>query len=94
MMLPYLRAWFGQNSECFMSLVYMSWLICRRIVQHVLGLSYVYTAIMIGKFVSIPMIFSNGTTLNITPSKINSINECLFIQVVYEWESITRRLPM
>ena len=63
-------------------------------MQNLLGLSYVCMALTIGKKSSFPILSSNGTTLNLILSTIDSINTSLLTYMVIVSESIMRQVPI
>ena len=81
-MVPFSRACFGHSIACFISLVYISRLIRRIMVRNLLGLSYAYMELTIGKSLSFTMFLSNGTESALITSNIYSIDECLLTQLV------------
>ena len=87
MMVPHLQDWFEHSSACFMYLEYITWSILKN-GKNLFGLSYACMSLTIGKSLYLPMLYSNGRSLTLIPSKIDSINTCLLTQLVSAWESI------
>ena len=71
MIATYSRDWFGHISECFISMIYITWFICRLMERNVLGLSYAYMALTIGKSLIFPMLLSHVTAPTLITSTID-----------------------
>ena len=56
--------------------------------KNLFGLSYACMSLTIGKSLYLPMLYSNGRSLTLITSKIDSINACLLTQLMSAWESI------